>query len=205
MKKGKLIIAVCILLSVLSLSACAKKVERIDGSGVAPDQLDTIKPDGIGSWAAIYEEGKEVLAFYTDGSAVYKDIKYDSYTIDDKFITFKSDEELKCRYLMKRKKMLLYDTKEYKRDRSFEEYKDVPDDSVVGYWALDENVSFEFTEKGSFYEDRNFPGYYIVNEDDHSIKLMYNDHFEDIYLYYEIDGDTMKLEYPWSLVQTVTK
>ena len=68
--------------------------------------------------------------------------------------------------------------------------------------AFDEKYSYEFTEKGTFYEDQNFPGHYQVDESDHSIKLMYNDQFEDTYLYYSLDGDVLTIEYPWSMVPT---
>ncbi len=213
MKKQRLLVLICILLSVLSLAAC-RNVGKEDASGangsnttaaaVASDQLDTVKPDAIKSWAAIYEKDKEVLSFNKDGSATYRSVAYDEYSIDDNFITFKGKEELKSRYLMKRKKMLLYETKEYVRDNSLDAYKDVPKDSITGFWSFGD-YSFEFTDKGTFYEDRNFPGYYYVDEEEHSIKLMYNDHFEDIYLYYELSGDVLKIEYPWSLVPTEEK
>ena len=191
-----------ILLSAAFLISCKNEEKK----QIAADQLDTIKPDEIGSWAAIFEEDKEVLSFDKNGKAVFNGTKYDSYTIDDNYITFKKgSEELKCRYLMKRKKMLLYETKEYKREIIAGAYENVPEDSVEGLWSYDENYSFEFTEKGTFYEDRNFPGYYYVNEEDHSIKLMYNDHFEDIYLYYTREGDVLRIEYPWSYVPTAEK
>ena len=197
-----------ILLLTVSLVSCDKKdndSQANTGESIASDQLDTIKPDQISSWAAVYEKDKEILSFKKDGGAVYKGTEYDSYTIDDDFITFKGKEELKSRYVMKRKKMLLYETKDYKKEVVEGAYNDVPEDSVVGLWSFDANYSFEFTEKGTFYEDRNFPGHYLVDEEAHTIKLMYNDHFEDIYLYYTREGDVLKIEYPWSLVPTEEK
>ena len=208
MKKEK-ILYICVLFLLIIFTACTKGdgAENVNDNSVtiAPDELDKIKPDQINSWAAIYDKDKEILSFAKDGSAVYKDVSYKSYKIDDNFITFEGKDEMKCRYQMKRKKMLLYETKEYKKENVGDAYSDVAEDSVVGLWSFDENVSFEFTKKGTFYEDRNFPGHYSVDEDAHSIKLMYNDHFEDIYLYYTIEGDVMKIEYPWSLVPTGSK
>ncbi|MBO4415420.1 MAG: hypothetical protein J5824_05495 [Lachnospiraceae bacterium] len=211
MSKNSIISYFFILLLAVSLIACNKKEDESGknvnetGESITADQLDTIKPDQISSWAAIYESDKEILSFEKGGTAVYKGTEYDSYLIDDNFITFQGKEELKSRYVMKRKKMLLYETKEYQRETVEGAYQDVPEGSVEGLWSFDENVSFEFTEKGTFYEDRNFPGHYLVDEEAHTIKLMYNDHFEDIYLYYTIEGDVMKIEYPWSLVPTEVK
>ena len=203
-----------LVLSVSLLTACKDKETGDTGNKqptaaptTASDESDpnapiAQNPSDIKSWAAVYEKNKEVLSFNADGSVTYKDVRYDSYAIDDTYLTLKGDEELKMRYVMKHKKMLLYDKKDYKRQVIEGKYTDVPAGSIEGVWAFDEKYSYEFTEKGTFYEDQNFPGHYQVDESDHSIKLMYNDQFEDTYLYYSLDGDVLTIEYPWSMVPT---
>ena len=193
------------------LTACTDKQDEKPNDEIVmtlkpenPDDpvLDGKKPNDFSSWAPIYEETKESLSFGTDGSITYKNEKFDSYTVDDNFITLKGEKELKLRYVMKQKKMLLYDAKPYKFVKVAGTYDGIVEGSLVGLWRYDNNYSYEFTDKGTFYEDGNFPGHYSVNEEDHSIKLMYNDHFEDIFLYYSLDGDILTIEYPWSMVPT---
>lgn len=212
MKKVKLLSYICImvLLGSLLVSCTEEKKEQNEEEIVITlkpedpnaEELEGKKPDDFSSWAAIYEETVESLSFNPDGSATYKGTKYDSYTVDDNFITLKGSEEVKMRYVMKRKKMLLYDSKLYKYITVAGTYDGPEAGSLVGLWRYDNHYSYEFTEKGTFYEDENFPGHYSVNEEDHTIKLMYNDQFEDTYLYYSLDGDMLTIEYPWSMVPT---
>ena len=212
MKKVKLVSYICILVLLGSLfTACTDKDTGNDGDEVVitlkpedPDApiLDGKKADDFSSWAAIYEETKESLSFNKDGSATYKGKKYDSYSVDENFITLKGSEEVKMRYIMKQKKMLLYDSKPYKFVTVSGTYDKQEEGSLKGLWRYDNNYSYEFTEKGTFYEDGNFPGYYSVDFENHTIKLMYNDHFEDAYLYFTLNGDILTIEYPWSMVPT---
>lgn len=182
MRKIKLIGLGCILLCLLfAVSGCAKEVNAE-------------------SWAYIHEPEVEILRLGDDGKASFKGKAYE-YSKDEQFLTLTDDNNqvLKMRCVMKNEKMLLYETTTYRYAGEGEP------DGIMGFWSSEENSwAYEFTEKGTFLEDGVFPGHYLVDEEEGTIKLMYNDHFEDTYVYYLIDGDQLIIEYPWPMVKTET-
>lgn len=173
------------------LNGCGKKVE---------------------SWAYNHEPDKEILALYDNGKATFKEEKY-KYTKDDEFITLtdKAGNATKMHYNTNENGIVLYEIEKYtacegtdsngnKVDFSPEEKQ-----GVVGYW-LHENgkSSFVFSNDGRFKEDNSFGGQYTVDEASGQIKLMYDAdfRFEDAFLYYTVDGDSLTIEYPWPMVPT---
>ncbi len=153
------------------------------------------------SWAYSHEPEKEILSLSDNGKAVYKGSNY-AYTKDDSFITLKSDDgtEIKMRYVPNdkdAKKMTLYESSEY-------EFRgEGHPDSVIGVWFQDNGRSnFQFTDKGTFSEDNVFYGHFTVDENEHTIKLMYDEPLEDTILYYTLDNDKLIIDYPWPLVTT---
>ena len=149
------------------------------------------------SWAYNHDPSTEIISLSDNGKAVYKGEKY-SYTKDDEFITLKdsSGTELKLRYLIDGEEMTLYEKSTY--DRSPEG----PSEGLTGLWKQDNGWSFEFTKEGTFAEENIFFGHYTVNEDDSTIKLMYDEPLQDAILYYSLDGDKLTIDYPWTLVHT---
>ena len=151
----------------------------------------------VESWAYIHDPQTEILALYDNGRAVYKGSDY-KYTKDDRYIvlTDKAGTETKLRYVPDGDKMLLY-------ERSVYTYggEGTPD-SVVGAWGQDNGWSYEFTDKGTFSEESIFFGHYTVDENEHTIKLMYDDPIEDAILYYSLDGNELTVDYPWPMVPT---
>ena len=155
--------------------------------------------DGLsGKWAYIHEPDKAAFKVNaSDHKAVLDKEKY-SCDVDSEFITLvdKDGKEMKLRYVSDEKGMYLYKIQEY-------EYEGTPTpDSLVGVWSNPEmSWSFEFTENSEFKEDGYFPGYFLEDKEAGTIKLMYNDHFEDTLLYYSVDGNKLTVEYPWRMVR----
>ena len=149
------------------------------------------------SWAYIHEPSKEILALYDNNKAEYKGEEY-NYSKDDAYILLKdkSGEETKYRYIPDGDKMIFYETSTYKRDAS------TPGKGIVGLWTQDNGWLYQFTEQGTFSEENIFYGHYAVDEDAHTIKLMYDDPIEDAILYYSLDGDELTIDYPWPMVHT---
>ncbi len=168
----------CFVITAFSLCACGAKAD---------------------SWAYVHEPEKEILSLSDNGKAVYKGSNY-KYTKDDSFITLKddSDKELKLRYVQEvPEKMVLYEKLKlnYQGEGSPE--------NVIGAWVDDNGrSSFQFTEKGTFAEDNIFYGHFNVDEGAKTIKLMYDEPLEDTVIYYELDGNTLTIDYPWALVHT---
>ena len=150
-----------------------------------------------GDWAYIHEDVKTILSIKSNGKAEYKGQQYTA-SADEEYIELKSGrEDLKLRYVIENDGILVYETKAYEYDG-----EGTPD-SIVGNWiAMPERWTFEFNDAGEFKEDGYFPGYYTVDEANHSVKLVYNDHFEDTTIYYTIDGNILTIEYPWKMVKT---
>ena len=93
--------------------------------------------------------------------------------------------------------MLLYETAVYQYQG-----EGAPD-GVIGNWKqVGGNLAFEFTENGTFREDYYSPGRYYVDEENGIIKLVYNDMYEDTYIFYSVDGDILSVDYPWPVVKT---
>jgi len=149
-----------------------------------------------GSWAYSHDKETPAVIFRSDGTAQYEGKDY-TFESDGQFIELKDkeNETKKLRYVLEKDDMYLYSTNTYILDGTKNQ------DGLTGKWKCSEkNWSFEFTKEGTFMEDGFFPGHYIVNEEESSIKLMYNDHFEDTVCYYQIDGDELSIEYPWRMV-----
>ena len=158
------------------------------------------------AWAFSHEQEKAVMTFYADGTASYDGKSYKSYEVTDDHILFtaKDGSVTSVRY---------YDGKDYDgQERRYiyrkAYYKLIPDmlvgDSpIVGLWEGtngNEGLSFQFTAKGTFYEDETLPGYYFVN-DDGSILLDYDGYLSSTLIYYSIDGDLLTIDYPWAMVK----
>ena len=150
------------------------------------------------SWAYNHEPETEILSLSDNGKAVFHGEKY-TYTRDDEFITLKdkSGSELKLRYMIDGEEMTLYESSTYDRDG-----EGTPG-SIVGVWKQDNGWSYQFTSEGTFTEENIFYGHYAVNEQEGTIKLMYDEPLEDAILYYSLDGDKLTVDYPWTLVKTV--
>jgi len=148
------------------------------------------------SWAYIHDKGTEILALNENGSAKFKGENY-TYEKGEDYIelTAKDGQTLHMRFIPEGEHMLLYERLVYTY-----EGEGTPD-GLTGFWRMG-NQSFEFTEKGTFKEDEFFPGHYLVNEDEKSIRLAYNDHFVDAILYYEIEGSELIIDYPMPVVPT---
>lgn len=147
-----------------------------------------------GEWAYIHDTETAAFIVKENGKAVLDKVSYTA-DADDTFITLKASDgsEEKLRYVLDKDGMLLYKNTVYRLEG-------VNPSGIIGTWKHDK-WSFEFTEDGTFQEDGYFPGYYTVDEAEKTIKLVYNDHFEDAILYYEIVGDELRLQYPWRMVK----
>lgn len=147
-----------------------------------------------GKWAYNHEPAELILEIKDNGTAEFKGEKYD-YSRDDSFITLTSKEKTyKLRYEQDKEDILIWEPEDYTFDG-----EGTPD-GLVGVWKNANGWSYEFTDQGTFRENEYFPGYYYQN-DEKSIKLVYNDHFFDTILYYSIDGNVLKTEYPWRYVR----
>lgn len=151
------------------------------------------------SWAYIHDPQVEILSLSDNGKAEFHGNDY-KYTKDDSYFTLtdKDGKEEKHRYIPNDKGMIFYETSTYKYDGEGEP------EGIVGIWTQDNGWLFQFTENGTFSEENIFFGHYAVNEDDHSIKLMYDDPIEDAILYYSLDGKELTIDYPWPMVPTGT-
>ncbi|MCR4616705.1 MAG: hypothetical protein K5669_00795 [Lachnospiraceae bacterium] len=174
MKNKFFYLTIALTTSFLLLTGCGKKGE---------------------SWAYDYDPQTEVMALYENGSAEFKGEKY-KYTKDDSFIhLIKGDEKLDLRYMTGDGNITIYEKSIYKQDGTKNE-------GIKGSWAADNGWTFVFTADGKFSEENIFFGNYSVDEENACIKLMYDDPIPDAYLYYEINGDELTIEYPWPLVKT---
>lgn len=188
----KLIILVCVLLSAaFAFGGCSKEDGAAQGNTASNVQGE--------SWAYVHEPETEILRLGDDGRAIYQGKEY-SYVREGDFLTFTDDKgnETKVRFVQGlANKMLLYERTEYHYAGSKEP------DGIIGFWqgGPEDRLAYEFTTKGTFLEDGTFPGHYSL-EEGNKIKLMYNDHFEDAYLYYELDGKKLVIDYPWPVVKT---
>ena len=190
MKKISRIALGCLLLC-LFFAACTKE-----------DPKEKEKDVPAESWAYNHEPEKEILRLREDGTALFKGTEY-SYSKDDQFITMTDDknQSLKLRYKMTKEGMYLYEQTTYHFNGEGEP------EGLLGVWVggPEDRLSYEFTSSGTFREDGYFPGHYLADPEAGTIKLMYNDHFEDTYIYYTLNGKELFVEYPWPLVTTVTE
>ncbi len=199
-KQNILIILTCVLLSaVLTLGGCTKEKNTAQGNTTSAEENANVVVGGQ-SWAYVHEPETEILKLGENGKAVFKGKIY-SYVQDGDFLKFTDDDgnETKVRFTKGLAgKMNLYERTEY-------HYAGISKpDGIIGYWAggEEDRLSYEFTTKGTYLEDGIFPGYYSEDPENGTIKLMYNDHFEDTTIYYEVNGDKLIIDYPWPLVET---
>ncbi len=182
-RKGCLFSAVLMVLAAVvvaaGLTSCAKKESAVKES-----------------WAYIHDKPTEILRLNEDGTARYKDQDYTYEKGEDYLeLTAKDGTVSRMRFITERDHMLLYERLVYTY-----EGEGTPD-GLTGFWRMG-NQSFEFTDKGTFKEDEFFPGHYMVDEEEKSIRLAYNDHFVDATLYYQIDGNELIIDYPMPVVPT---
>ena len=149
----------------------------------------------IGKWAYIHDAETTIINLKSNGKVVYNGNTYD-YALDDEYIHLTGKNgTLDLRYRYDGSEFLLYQTTEYLY------VGEGTPDSILGTWQNTENRwSYEFTEDGTFNEDGYFPGYYTVDESARTVKLVYNDHFEDTVIYYTLSGNRLTIDYPWSMV-----
>ncbi len=172
-------------------------VVALAGCGKNDSNLSEAQKKVCGSWAYVHDKETEVLKLKDDGTAKYEKNKY-TYEVNDTYITLMNTkgETVKFRYEMDGEDMLLYFETEYEYSGETEP------NGIIGVWSNEKKWSFEFTTDGTFMEDGYFPGYYFQDEATKSVKLVYNDHFEDTTIYYTVDGNKLTLQYPWKMVTT---
>lgn len=167
------------------------------GCGGKGEDLSPEAQQICGSWAYNHDKETQAVLFKKDGTALYEDVKY-RYTCDEQFIYLTDGKENKqtLRYLIDDDGIYLFKNTAY----TFEGENEP--NGIVGKWVNEKGWSFEFTEKNTFLEDGYFPGYYILEEEQSAVRLVYSDQFEDTVCYYSINGKDMILEYPWKYVKT---
>lgn len=156
----------------------------------------TINNGVVGKWAYNHDPKITIAEFKDNGKAVYLGHKY-TYSADNDFVILSDGKsgDIKLRYSLTEKGMDLCKNQIYSR---VEEGK-----GLTGYWLDSQNnFTFEFTENGTFREDGSFTGYYTVNEDEGTIKLVYEQYFEDTLLHYQLSDSKLVIEYPWPMVRT---
>ncbi len=194
MKKIQILTSfLAILLMLLLMTACSKNENE---TAISNEAL------GIcGSWAYIHDKETAIAVFHEDGTAVYEGKDY-SFEGDSQFIKLKDTDGVttQLRYTLDDEGMYLYSNNTYTYSGEGEP------DGLIGEWACKEkNWSYSFTEAGTFIEDGFFPGYYTVDNDNSTFKLVYNDQFEDTVCYFHLDKDKLLIEYPWRMVRMSDK
>jgi len=150
-----------------------------------------------GEWCYSHDEKKPVAVFSEDRSAKFEGVKY-QYTCEEGSInlTDKDGVVKKLRYLANGDKMYVYIQSTYTRQQEW------GGTGIVGVWHCEEKGwTFEFTDKGTFMEDGALTGYYEVNEESGTIKLMYLEALEDTVFFYELTDNTLSVEYPWLMIR----
>lgn len=182
-----------VLLILLFMTACEKKKNDI---------VISTETSGIfGSWAYIHDEETAIAVFGENGKAQYEGKNY-SFESDNQFIKLnnKDGETTQLRYVLDDEGMYLYSNNTYTLSGEGEPH------DLVGEWLCSEkNWSYSFTDTGTFMEDGYFPGYYTVDYENSTFKLVYNDQFEDTVCYFRIEENKLHIEYPWRMVRTSNK
>ena len=148
-----------------------------------------------GKYAYIHDTEKAALVFRGD-KVTLDGTKY-SYTVDGQLLLLtRSGQTTPMRYTETKDGMYIYKSTVYTLTSG------AGGKGIVGKWDNAENRwSFEFNDKNEFLEDGIFAGYYTVDEDAGSFKLMYNDPIEDTVCYYTVNGNELTVEYPWPMVK----
>ena len=182
MSKNRIISYLCIICSLVILcTACSSDEEKVT--------------ELTGSWAAIYDTKTEVINLKKDGTVRYGDKKYDSYSLDNGWVTLNGKESLKMRYILKDEKVVFYEPRIYTLTET-----NTPG-TIIGLWECGESY-FEFNSIGQFLEDGFFSGTYSVDEENGTITLAYEGPFDNTVFYYKLENDTLTAEYPWTAVPT---
>lgn len=182
---------VCFAVVFLALVVCAVGCKKEDV------QQNDYEKKLLGKWAYVHDTKETVAEFKKDGSAKFEGKKY-QYTCDDQFIelTDKNEEVTKLRYLLEEDRMYVYIQSTYTRQ------PEIPGDTMVGVWKCEaKGWTFEFTEKGTFMEDGALTGYYTIEEETGTVRLVYGEALDDTVFYYSLDGDELYIEYPWLMLK----
>ncbi|MDD6035899.1 MAG: hypothetical protein PUC30_06875 [Lachnospiraceae bacterium] len=182
---------VCFVLISLTLAVCAAGCKKSD------IQQNDYEKKLLGKWAYVHDTKETVAEFKTDGSAKFEGEKY-QYSSDEQFISLTDDKEetKKLRYQFDGEGMYVYIQSTYTRQPQ------IPGDTIVGLWKCEEKGwTFEFSDKGTFMEDGALTGYYAVDEEAGTVKLMYGEALEDTVFYYSLDEDELHIEYPWLMLK----
>ncbi len=182
-----------VVLMLLLITACGKNE---NDTAISNEVL------GIcGSWAYIHDKETAIAVFHEDGIAQYEGKDY-SFECDSQFIKLKDTdgETIQLRYVLDDEGMYLYSNNTYTFSGEGEP------DGLVGEWSCAEkNWSYSFTEAGTFMEEGYFPGYYTVDDENSTFKLVYNDQFEDTVCYFQLEENKLHIEYPWRMVRISDK
>ena len=182
-----------IVLILLSMTACGKNENDI---AISNEALAI-----CGSWAYIHDKETAIAVFHEDGTAQYEGKDY-SFECNSQFIQLKNSdgETTQLRYSLDDEGMYLYSNNTYTFSGEGEP------SSLVGEWfCAEKKWSYTFTEAGTFREDDIFPGYYTVDNENSTFKLVYNDQFEDTVCYFRLEGNKLHIEYPWRMVRMSDK
>ena len=176
------------MLSALCISGCGKETIQQSADEIALH----------GEWYYVHDEKETVAVFSQDGSAEFEGVKY-QYTCDGEYInlTDKDGAVIKLRYLSDGdKKMYVYIQSTYTRQ------PEAGGSGIVGSWLCeDKGWTFEFSNKGTFMEEGAMTGYYEVNEEAKTVKLMYGEALADTIFYYEVKENELFVEYPWLMIK----
>lgn len=188
MKARRFVTLLClVLVLVTALTACTK------------DSEVKYNDSFVGRWGYIHEPEKEAFVLKDNGKAILDEKEY-TYTKKDETTLLLTDKDGNVTEMAiapdGEDEMYIYKTQKYSY------MGEGTPDGLVGTWnALDSNLSFEFTAQGEFKEDGYFPGYYLPSDDNTSLKLIYNDHFEDTTIFYSIEGKELTVRYPWKMIR----
>lgn len=152
----------------------------------------------LGKWAYTHEKDKPTLILRNDGTAEFEGEKYE-YTCDGERIHLVGrTNEKHLRYVQKDHQMYLYIQSTYTKQADYNYQGTATPSEVIGYWLCEAtNWTYEFTPNGTFMEDGALTGYYEVNEEAKTVKLMYGEALEDAVFYYQITEEGLFIEYPW--------
>ena len=189
MKKSKFLPTfLAVVLMLLLMTACNKN----ENDTAISNEAQSI----CGSWAYIHDKETAIAVFREDGTAQYEGKDY-TFECDKQFIKLKDayGEIIQIRYSLDDEGMYLYNNKTYTYCDDGEPY------GLVGEWScVEKNWSFSFTKEGTFMEDGYFSGYYTIDDENSTFKLVYNDQFEDTVCYFLLEENELHIEYPWRVV-----
>ena len=164
----------------------------------APAESTGFRP---GDWAFNYAPETSVLLLREDGTGIYQGTPC-TWQDDGTFLRLAGEAgEISLRYRVTDGKTMIYLPSEYFRA------EDDTGEGILGSWVRKEPSKSTFIFRGRdgmFLEDGTFTGTFRVDPEAGTILLVYIGGFEDTLLYYSQEGnDDLKIEYPWTLVETV--